>query len=60
MVFSVADALKERQIPFAFATGVAGAEMPERSRDARVWLKPFDVQEVASELLLLCGAEAPR
>lgn len=60
LVFSVADALTERQIPFAFVTGLPGAEMPERFKEARLWLKPFDVQLMAREVLALCGAGSPK
>ena len=43
----IADALKERGVPFVFATGYDAAAIPERHRDVPLWEKPFDVDALA-------------
>ena len=44
--FAVAQALGERGIPYAFATGHVTHEMPDAFRDARTVSKPFDFEVV--------------
>jgi CheY-like chemotaxis protein len=51
MVFPVADALKERGIPFLFATGYDESVIPPRYRDVPLWKKPLDPDEVVQALL---------
>jgi hypothetical protein len=50
MVFPVADALRARGIPFAFATGYDGWALPERFADAPRVEKPFKGFRVAAVL----------
>jgi DNA-binding response OmpR family regulator len=50
MVFPVADALRARGIPFAFATGYDQWAMPERFADAPRVEKPFKSSKVAAVL----------
>jgi CheY-like chemotaxis protein len=52
--YPVADALHDRGIPFAFATGRLGKEIAVRFKDALILSKPFDfeaVRAVVSKLL---------
>ncbi len=39
----IADVLKQRGVPFVFATGYDEEAIPERHRDVARWEKPFDV-----------------
>ena len=50
-VYPVADVLAERGIPFIFATGYAGAELPEKFRGRPTIQKPFQ-PERQQELLM--------
>jgi CheY-like chemotaxis protein len=50
MVFPVADALRARGIPFAFATGYDQGALPDRFSDAPRVEKPFKGFRVASTL----------
>jgi CheY-like chemotaxis protein len=49
-VFPVADALKERGIPFVFTTGYTESTVPPAYRDAPRWEKPFNPQDLANAL----------
>lgn len=49
-VFPVADALKERGIPFVFTTGYTESTVPPTYRDAPRWEKPFNPQDLANAL----------
>ncbi len=49
-VFPLADALRERSIPFVFATGYDEASVPPPYRDVPRWEKPFDPNELAKAL----------
>jgi CheY-like chemotaxis protein len=49
-VYPVAEALDERGIPFIFATGYAGAEIPEKFRGRPTMQKPFQA-EALQEML---------
>ena len=59
MVFPVADALKDRGVPFVFATGYDEAVIPPRHRHVPVWKKPIDADEVVQALLTLEVTRAP-
>jgi len=50
MVFPVADALRERGVPFAFATGYDQWTLPERFTDSPRVEKPFKGPKVAAVL----------
>jgi len=58
--FAVADALRERAVPFAFATGHGRERIDERFRDAPTLCKPYDFESVRKvvETLLERGAGA--
>jgi CheY-like chemotaxis protein len=49
-VYPLADALRERQVPFVFATGYGHALIPEGYRDVPRWEKPHDHRELARML----------
>ena len=49
-IFPVAEALKARGKPFAFATGYGPAGLPEVWRDRPTLSKPFGAQDVARVL----------
>jgi CheY-like chemotaxis protein len=48
--FPVADALRERNIPFVFLTGYSGWNIPERYEDALSHRKPANIQAVVNSL----------
>jgi CheY-like chemotaxis protein len=53
-VFPVAEVLEERGIPFIFATGYAGTELPEKFRGRPTIEKPFQpdrLREVLSQVV---------
>jgi CheY-like chemotaxis protein len=50
MVYPVADALRERDIPFLFATGYDQSEVPGEYQDVPHWEKPFDSDALARAL----------
>jgi CheY-like chemotaxis protein len=59
MVFPVADALRARGVPFAFATGYDRWALPERFADAVRVEKPLQARNIASALgPLLSGQTA--
>lgn len=49
-IFPVADALKERGVPFAFASGYGEAGLSEEHRGAAVLQKPFREADLARAL----------
>ena len=51
MVYPIADALRARGVPFAFATGYDQWALPERFSDAPRVEKPFKGYKVAAVLL---------
>src|SRR5215831_12607541 len=58
--FAVAAALRERSIPFAFATGHGRERIEERFKDAPTLLKPYDFESVRKVLAaMLERANAP-
>lgn len=56
MVFPVADALRERGIPFAFATGYDEAVLPERFASVPRIEKPFKSARIAAVLGAMIAA----
>jgi DNA-binding response OmpR family regulator len=44
--FPIADALRDRNIPFLFASGYGREVIPERFHDADVLQKPYDMKEI--------------
>ena len=50
MVFPVADALRNRGVPFVFATGYTEAAVPPDYSDVPLWEKPFQPEELAKAL----------
>ena len=50
-VFPIADALVERGIPFAFATGYGQGEIPAKFEGVLRWEKPFEPAEIARGLI---------
>jgi CheY-like chemotaxis protein len=50
MVFPVADALRERGIPFVFATGYDQSAVPAAYQDVPRWEKPFDPHKLSRAL----------
>jgi CheY-like chemotaxis protein len=54
-VFPVAGVLAERGIPFLFASGITGADMPEPFRGRPTMQKPFDVDRLKDVLSRLVG-----
>ncbi|ORE90581.1 response regulator [Aurantimonas sp. 22II-16-19i] len=50
-IYSVADELSRRAIPYVFATGYDPTAIPEAYRDRPRWQKPFDPDELAGELV---------
>ena len=53
MVFPVADALVERGIPFAFATGYDSGSLPDRFSAVPRFEKPFKASRIAEILVPL-------
>jgi len=49
-VFPVADALRERGVPFVFATGYDETAVPPAYKDVPRWEKPFDPEALAKML----------
>jgi DNA-binding response OmpR family regulator len=49
--FPVADALRERGVPFVFYTGHEVTILPAAYRDVRRFQKPFDVEKVVLAVL---------
>ena len=50
MVFPIADLLRQRGVPFVFATGYESIVIPERLRDAIQCEKPVEAARVADAL----------
>jgi CheY-like chemotaxis protein len=48
--FPVADALRDRNIPFVFLTGYSGWNIPERYDDTLCHKKPADIRAVVNSL----------
>jgi CheY-like chemotaxis protein len=54
-VYPVADVLAERGIPFLFATGYTGAELPEKFRGRPAMQKPFQAERLQEVLTRIAG-----
>ena len=54
-IFPFADALIAKGVPFIFATGYGGHEMPERFRGRPTLQKPFRPDELADTITKLLG-----
>ncbi len=50
VIFPVADMLRERAIPFIFASGYGSTGLPSRFRDSPALQKPFGYQTLAEAL----------
>lgn len=48
--YPVAHVLRERDIPFLFATGYGSAGLPDGMADVPVLLKPFKLEQIADAL----------
>jgi hypothetical protein len=55
MVFSLADELEHRGIPFAFATGHDSVIVPDRFKSKVCLEKPFTVESLREAVQLLSG-----
>jgi len=55
--FPVADALRDRGVPFVFTTGYGQQGLPERFADAPVLAKPFRRQDIETALTRLRSAD---
>lgn len=57
-VFTIADALRARGVPFVFGTGYEAAALPDAYRDIPRWQKPFEASELVRALpqLIRTGA----
>jgi CheY-like chemotaxis protein len=49
--FGIADALRQRKLPFVFATGYGTGSIPESLRSAPILQKPFSPGELERALL---------
>jgi DNA-binding response OmpR family regulator len=56
--FAVADALRARDIPFAFATGHGTGRVTELFKDAPTLAKPYDFERVRAVVALLLDRRA--
>lgn len=54
-VYPVASVLAERGIPFLFASGMTGTEVPEPFRGRPTMQKPFEVERLRDVLTRLVG-----
>jgi len=56
--FAVADALRARGIPFAFATGHGAGRVAERFQDLPTLTKPYDFERVREAVATMLGGGA--
>jgi CheY-like chemotaxis protein len=56
--FPIADVLKERNIPFVFATGYGREGIAEEHRDVPVIGKPFQARDLKAALAVACPQDA--
>ena len=59
-VFDVADVLRQRGVPFVFATGSEPTAIPKRFEDAPVLQKPFERSTVVQAVIKVMHRPAPR
>jgi CheY-like chemotaxis protein len=52
-VYPIADVLMERSIPFLFASGITGTELPARFRGRPTMQKPFEAERLKDVLAQL-------
>ena len=53
MIFPLAEALRERGVPFIFATGYDAAVLPAPYADVERWEKPFAAQRLVERIIAL-------
>jgi CheY-like chemotaxis protein len=58
--YRVADALRDRGVPFAFATGHGINGVANRFKDALVLSKPFDFEALRGTVISLLNRRSPR
>ena len=58
--FSIADALVDAAVPFAFLTGRSRGYLPERFRERKIVAKPYRLDEVLDALAEIAGAPTGR
>lgn len=58
LVFELADALRTRRVPFAFATGYDGDVLPDRFTDRLVLSKPVRPEQLIETFVELIGESA--
>lgn len=56
--FDLADKLRWRGVPFCFASGYDANVLPERFKQSRFIVKPFDGPELVKELVQVCEQSA--
>ncbi|MGR4862344.1 response regulator [Caulobacter sp. LARHSG274] len=57
MVFPVADALRDRRVPFVFSTGFGPSDLATRYPGSPLLAKPYPPEALASTLARLRGAD---
>jgi CheY-like chemotaxis protein len=57
MIFPVADALRDRHVPFVFSTGFGPSDLATRYPDTPLLAKPYPPEALAATLARLRGAE---
>lgn len=58
-IFPLADLLRERSIPFVFATGYDQNAIPDAYADVPRWQKPFEYEQLVNALPSLLTASGP-
>jgi DNA-binding response OmpR family regulator len=58
--YPVADVLRARRVPYAFATGRAGSEIPPQHAGAPLILKPFVFKRVSEVITKILNARNDR
>jgi CheY-like chemotaxis protein len=54
--FPVADILRQRGIPFVFATGYGAEDLPVGYRNERTLRKPFESRKLEQAIIEACGS----
>lgn len=60
MIYAVAEALLERDVPVLFATGYGHEAIPPRFAFVPVWEKPYDYDDLVASLALRLGSSPGR